>query len=168
MLLKLFLTVLSLASYSFGGASVILAGLERELVQSGQLSAHQFGVAVAMGNATPGPLAAYVPAIGQMMAGPTGALVALAPLILVSLAAIILIRLVPRDWFDRPLLKAILRGMVPFAVALTLLVAGRLAVGSGLQPLGIMIALGAAGARFFKVPAVAIVLAGITVGAFFL
>jgi chromate transporter len=168
MLLKLFLTILSLASYSFGGASVILAGLDRELVQTGQLTAHQLGVAVAMGNATPGPLAAYISAVGLEMAGPLGALVATAPLILVSLVAIILIRLVPRDWFDRPLLKAILRGMVPFAVALTVLVAGRLAIGNGLQPLGILIALGAATARFFKVPTVAIVLAGVTLGAFFL
>jgi chromate transporter len=166
--LHLFLLVLSISVYSFGGASVVLAGLERELVQTGLLSPHDFGVAVAIGNATPGPLAAYITAVGQAMAGPWGALFALLPLVLVSLVAIIVIRFVPSDWFQRPLMRSVLRGMVPYAAALTLLVSCRVAIGNGLQPLGLMIAAGAAGARLFKVPAVAIVLAGITVGAFFL
>lgn len=168
MLLELFLKILGMAAYSFGGGSVIMAGLEREFVQTGQLSPHQYGVAIAVGNATPGPLAAFVPAVGLELGGPWGALVALSALIIVSLIAILVIRVVPRAWFERPLLKAILRGMVPFAVALAFLVAGRLAVGNGLQPLGLLIAAVAAGAKLFKVPTVAIVLAGITVGAFFL
>lgn len=66
------------------------------------------------------------------------------------------------------MLKAVLRGMVPFAVALAFLVAGRLAVGNGLAPLGLVIAAAAAVAKLMKVPTLAIVLGGITVGAFFL
>lgn len=70
MLALLFVKILGLAAYSFGGGSVIMAGLEREFVQTGQLSAHDFGVAVAVGNATPGPLAAFVPAVGLDLGGP--------------------------------------------------------------------------------------------------
>lgn len=167
-LLHLFLLVLSLAVYSFGGASAVLAGLERSLVPAGTLSAHDFGVAVAIGNATPGPLAAYIAAIGEALAGPWGALFAMAPLVIVSIVAIIIIRFVPRDWFDRPVMKSVLRGMVPYAAALTLLVSCRVAIGNGLQPLGLAIAVGAAAARLYKLPSVAIVLVGITVGAFFM
>lgn len=168
MLLDLFLKILGMAAYSFGGGSVIMAGLEREYVQTGQLSAHDFGVAVAVGNATPGPLAAFVPAAGLNLAGPWGALVALGALILVSLVAISLIRVVPKLWFEHALLKGLLRGMVPFAVALAFLVGGRLAVGNGLQPLGVVIAAAAGGAKLLKVPTLGIVIGGVAVGAFFL
>lgn len=168
MLLELFVKIFGMAAYSFGGGSVIMAGLEREFVQTGQISAHEFGVAVAIGNATPGPLAAFVPAVGMDLAGPWGALVALSALIIVSMIAILVIRFVPKAWFERPMLKAVLRGMVPFAVALAFLVAGRLAVGNGMAPLGLLIAAAAAGAKLLRIPALAIVLAGITVGAFFL
>lgn len=84
---KLFFLVVSLTAVSFGGGNTLLAGLERELVQTGVISPKQFAVAVALGQSTPGPLAAFTTAVGSAVAGFGGAVAATLALIVVQACA---------------------------------------------------------------------------------
>lgn len=114
----LFRLVLSLGLVSFGGGNIILVGLERALVQTGQLSPHDFAAAVALGQSTPGPLAAFTTAVGLAVDGLGGAVAATAALLVVSLFTMGIMRAISPGWFRRPLVKAGLSAVPPVTVAL--------------------------------------------------
>jgi len=161
---RLFLLVLSLTAVSFGGGNTLLGGLERELVQTGQITGEQFAVAVALGQATPGPLAAFTTAIGMAVSGLGGALAATAALIMVSLTAVFLISKVPSRWFAHPGVRGGLEAVGPLATVIGLYLAGRILLAGSLDWLGLAIAGAVALAKWRKLPTAPVVLSAVLAG----
>jgi chromate transporter len=110
--------VLGLSAVSFGGGSTLLAGLERELVQTHVITPAQFMAGMALGQTTPGPLAAFTASIGSYVAGLAGALAAAAAMVVVSLAVVMLIRRVPSAWFQLPPVRSSLSAVSAYIVAI--------------------------------------------------
>lgn len=161
---QLFVLVASLTSVSFGGGQLLLAGLERELVQTGRLDPQAFSAAVMLGQSTPGPLAAFTTAVGMALEGPGGGLAATAALVAVSLAAVGLITHIPPGWFRRREVKAGLQAVAPLAAALALYLAWRALTADPPTPVGLAVILAIAGARLRRIPTVLVVLGAITAG----
>ena len=150
---ELFVLVVSLTSVSFGGGQMLLAGLERALVQTGRLGGQEFAAAVALGQSTPGPLAAFTTAVGMAVGGLGGAAAATAGLLVVSLAATVVIQRVPSRWFQLPRARAGLAELPPLVTALALFIAVRLLTGSGYPGVwGILVIAGVAVGKRLKVP----------------
>lgn len=122
----LFLTILSLASVSFGGAQILLAGLERELVQSGRIGRQAFAAAVALGQSTPGPLAAFTTAVGMDLGGLLGAITATSAVVVASLVMVGLIQLVPAHVLRHRLIRSALAGVAPLGAPLVTFLAVRM------------------------------------------
>lgn len=163
---KLFLLVVSLTALSFGGGNSLLAGLERELVGPGVITAPQFAAGVALGQATPGPLAAFTTAIGSYAAGWTGAVAATLGLLVVSWIAVQLIARVPKTWFSQPAVRSGLAAVTPYAMGLVLFLAYRI-VRAGdhtrlLAPAGIMLLVIVG--RLLKAPTALLMVAGVLLG----
>ncbi len=117
---RLFFLVLCLGAVSFGGGQILLGGLERQLVQTGQVTPQQFAAAVALGQSTPGPLAAFISAIGMAAAGLGGAVGATLALVTVSAASVWLSQRIPPGWFHHPRVQSGLAAVGPLAVAFLL------------------------------------------------
>lgn len=164
--MQLFFLVVSLTAVSFGGGNPMLAGLERELVPSGVISPTDFAAAVAMGQSTPGPLAAFTTAIGRAALGWPGAVAATFGLIVISLAVVALIRHLPRAWFQSPVLRGGLEAVGPYTVAAVFFLAYRTVLSGHLEawagPVAIM-GLVAAG-RLFRLPTAALMLGAVALG----
>ncbi|MFZ5815274.1 MAG: chromate transporter [Bacillota bacterium] len=165
-MLRFFLLVVGLTALSFGGGTTLMAGLERELVQTGVISAEEFAVAVALGQSTPGPLAAFTTAIGMAAGGLGSAVAATLALILVSLGAVFLIARVPPAWFRLPPVKAGLEAVGPLVTVIVLYLAGRilLTAGGGLHGLGLLITGVVVAGRLYKLPTAPLMLAAVLVG----
>lgn len=161
---QLFALVASLTALSFGGGQLLLAGLERELVQTGQLDPQAFAVAVTLGQSTPGPLAAFTTAVGMAVQGVPGGIAATGALIAVSLAAVALIARIPKAWLKLPQVKAGLQGVAPLATALALYLALRAL--TAIPPTATSLAMIAAiaAARLARAPTYAVVLGAISAG----
>ncbi|HWI63017.1 MAG TPA: chromate transporter [Symbiobacteriaceae bacterium] len=160
---ELFVLVVSLASVSFGGGQMLLAGLERALVQTGRLGGPEFAAAVALGQSTPGPLAAFTTAVGMAVGGLGGAAAATAGLLTVSLVVVLLIQRVPSHWYRLPRVKAGLAQLPPLIGALALFLAVRMLVESGSPGLmGIIVTAAVFLGRSRKVPT-AVLLSGAVV-----
>lgn len=152
-MIRLFLLIISLDVVSFGGAQLLLAGLERELVRTGQMGQEAFAAAVALGQSTPGPLAAFTTSVGLTIGGLPGAVVATAALLLVSLGVVWLIGLVPVAWLRHPRVRAGLAGLPPLSIALAAFLALRLALEQGAPTvLGIAVIGGVMAGRLRNVP----------------
>lgn len=152
-MLKLFFLVVSLDMVSFGGAQLLLAGLERALVQTGQLGQPEFAAAVALGQSTPGPLAAFTTAVGMAVGGLPGAAAATAALLAVSLAVVWVIQLVPASWLRHPRIQAGLAGLPPLSVALVTFLAVRLLLEQGVPTAtGTAVMTGVLAGRLLQVP----------------
>jgi chromate transporter len=162
----LFLLVVSLTAVSFGGGNTLLAGLERELVQPGVISPEEFAAAVAMGQSTPGPLAAFTTAVGKYVAGWPGAVAATAGLVVVSLGAVLVIRLVPPAWFQTAQVAGALAAVPPYVLALVLLLAYRMLFGGAVSVsvLGVVIMLGVVVGRQVKAPTAPLVVGAVLLG----
>jgi len=162
---RLFLLVLWLGAVSFGGGQILLGGLERQLVQTGQVTPQQFAAAVALGQSTPGPLAAFTSAIGIAAAGLGGAVGASLALVTVSSASVWLIQRIPPGWFHHPRVRSGLAAVGPLAVALSFFLAGRsLFAGSSPGIIGLVAAGAVAFGKVRKVPTTVLVLAVVAVG----
>lgn len=161
-----FLLVLSLAAVSFGGGQALLAGLERELVHTGVITSADYAVAVAYGQATPGPIAAFTTAIGLSVAGVPGALVATLAIILVSCAASLLVGRIPPAWFRAPAVRGGLGAVSSYAAAIVFFLAWRvMAGGTGDIWLGpaLIVALVVIG-RLLKAPTALLVMSAVGLG----
>lgn len=163
-MVKLFLLVLSLAALSFGGGNTLLAGLERELVQTGVITPNEFALAVALGQSTPGPLAAFTTAVGQAVSGFGGAVAATAALIVVSLGAVYLISKVPASWFKLAPVKGALEAVGPLVTVVLFFLAGRILLPGGVQWLGLGIAAGVVAARLYKLPTAPVMIGAVCLG----
>ncbi len=161
---QLFVLVLSLASVSFGGGQVLLAGLERELVQTGRMDPQTFAVAVALGQSTPGPLAAFTTAIGMAMNGFGGGVAATAALIVVSLTAVVLIARIPSRWFKLPPVKAGLGAVAPLVAALAFYLGLKSLTAAAPGWLGLTVVAGVVAGRMAKLPTYALVLGAVGAG----
>lgn len=161
---KLFFLVVSLTAVSFGGGNTLLAGLERELVQTGVISPKQFAVAVALGQSTPGPLAAFTTAVGSAVAGFGGAVVATLALIVVSLSAVYLISKVPSAWFKLAPVKGALEAIGPVATVIVFYLGGKALIPGGFQWLGFGITAGVAAAKLYKLPTAPVMIVAVFLG----
>lgn len=161
---ELFLQVVSLAAVSFGGGQILLAGLERELVQTGRLDPQSYAAAVALGQSTPGPMAAFTTAVGNAVQGFGGGLAATAALMVVSLAAVALISRVPRQWFQLPVVRAGLGAVAPLAVALALYLSLRTLRHEHLSLTTLAMVAGVTAGRLAKLPVPLLVLGAVGVG----
>jgi chromate transporter len=163
---RLFLLVVSLTAVSFGGGNTLLAGLERELVHTGAISPAQFATAVALGQATPGPLASFTTAVGRYTMGWPGAVAATMALVTVSWIAVMLIARVPKGWFELHTVKSALAAITPYALALAVFIAFRIIQAGNHQrltaPLGIagLVLVG----RLRKVPTALLMVGGVALG----
>ncbi|HLN59956.1 MAG TPA: chromate transporter [Symbiobacteriaceae bacterium] len=162
--LKLFLLVVSLTAVSFGGGNTLLAGLERELVRPGFISTEQFAAAVALGQSTPGPLAAFTTAVGKCALGWPGAVAATSALIVISLGAVALIRLVPQAWFQTAAVRGALAVVPVYVVALVLLLAYRIVAETSFTLVGLAIMLAVVLGRLLKAPTAAVVIGAVLLG----
>jgi chromate transporter len=123
----LFLFFLKVGAFVYGSGYVLLAFLEGGLVQRGWLTERQLLDAVAVGQATPGPVFTTATFVGYLLAGTPGALAAtvgifLPAFVLVPLSA----RFIPR-LESAPAARAFLDGVNVGAVALMAVVLVQLA-----------------------------------------
>lgn len=165
--LQLFLTVLLLAAVSFGGGQTLLVGLERELVQTGLISPTQFATAVALGQSTPGPLAAFTTAMGNYALGIPGAIVATLAMIVVSLGAVLLISRLPIAWLRHSAVRQGLASVPLYVMALIPFLALRIFQSAGpgagwLVPTAIVVLVG--GGRLLKAPTPLLMVGGVVMG----
>lgn len=164
---KLFGLVFSLAATAYGGGgAMLMAGLERELVQSGQISAEEFSAAIALGQSTPGPLAPFIGTIGLLLEGAGGAVVAVSALMILSLLLVAVAFRVPTHWFHSPLVRRSLSLMMPLSVALLLFLTVRLSLVRPVELAGVAIAVGVIAGRRLKIPAPVLILVAVGVGMF--
>lgn len=164
--LQLFFLVVSLTAVSFGGANTLLVSLEREMVPQGFISPVEFATAVALGQSTPGPLAAFTTAVGRYALGLPGAIAATVALIAVSLTAVFLIGKVPARWFALPPVRSGLALMSAYAIALVFFLGYRILLAGNHErwaaPVAIM-ALVLVG-RQVKAPTVLLILGSVGLG----
>lgn len=123
--LELYVLVVSLTALSFGGGSTLQGFLERELVGSGMVTSEEYLNAIALGQSTPGPLAAFTTAAGKAALGVPGAIAATLGLMTVSLMAVQIISRMPAGWFKQPAVRNGLGGVAPFIAALVFVLAWR-------------------------------------------
>lgn len=164
--LSLFWLVAGLTLLSFGGGNTLLAGLDRELVQTGVITPGEFAAAVALGQSTPGPLAAFTTAVGRAAAGYGGAVAATLALMAVSLSAVMLIGRVPARWFRVPAVRSGLAGVGPFVVAIVPFLAWRMVQAGNLDrwPGPALILLLVTGGRLLRLPTGALMVGAVGLG----
>ena len=123
--LTLFLTMLKIGAFTFGGGFAMLALLDRELVdKQGFLSHEEFMDLVVIAESTPGPIAINAATyVGYRVKGIWGALVATVGMVLPSLTVIYLISLFFDAFLSLSLVAAAFRG-IRVAVVLLILAAG--------------------------------------------
>jgi chromate transporter len=139
---SIFLLFLRVGSVLYGSGYVLLAFLRGELVErAGWLTEAQLLDAVAVGQATPGPLFTTATFIGFLLGGPTGALAATAGIFLPAFVFVAasgpLIRWIRRSGPAR----AFLDGVVAASVALMALVTWELALAAIDRPVAALITL---------------------------
>jgi chromate transporter len=127
----LFATFLKIGAVLFGSGYVLVALLRAELVDTlGWLTDAQLLDAVAVGQATPGPLFSTATFIGYLLGGPAGAVAATVGIFLPAFLAVGLSIPVLARLRASPRARAFLDGVNVAAVALIAIVAGQLALGA--------------------------------------
>jgi chromate transporter len=150
----------------FGSGYLLVAYLQSNLVERlGLLSTAQLLEAIVIGEMTPGPLFTVSTALGYLLAGGPGAIVATVAIFLPSFPlAMLLGRIMPRLSRSR-VAKHVLRGLGAAVVGVMLAVAFSLATRVIVDGASALIALGAlALLRFTRLGPIALVPVGATVG----
>ena len=146
----LFLTFLKIGAVLYGSGYVLLAFLEADFVNSlGWITTQQLIDVVAIGQVTPGPLLTTAAAIGYIVSGLKGAILATVAIFLPSFFFVPFVnRAVP--WIRKsPLTGAALDGVNAAALGLMAAVTIQLARVSLIDPITIIIVVASAGALFF-------------------
>jgi len=168
-LLPIFLTFLKTGALLFGSGYVLVALLRADLVDGlGWITERQLLDAIAVGQATPGPLLSTAGYLGFLLAGVPGAVVASVGIFLPAVVLVAFLEPIVRGVRARPLAAAALRGAGAAALGLmagvTVELAGAtLAPGGSLAllPLAVAVAATAALASGRVGPTVLIVLGGL-------
>lgn len=106
-----YLLLLKATVTSFAGMGS-LPQIQQDFVETyGLVSADALSEAVLVGRATPGPMGAYVVAVGYLAAGPAGALAGWLAMITPAFAAIPLLVTVQR-WLHLPRIRALVDGII--------------------------------------------------------
>lgn len=158
-------TFLKIGSVLFGSGYVLVALLRSELVDGlGWLTERQLLDAVAVGQATPGPLLATATFIGYVLGGPLGAVVATIGIFLPAFIAAGLSITVLDRLRDSARARVFPDGVNVAAVALIGIVAVQLALGALGDPVWLIIAAGALALLSLGAGAGRLILAGAAVG----
>lgn len=148
-LVPIFLVFLKAGALLFGSGYVLVALLRADLVEGlGWITERQLLDAIAVGQATPGPLLSTAGYLGFVLAGLPGAIAAAAGIFLPAFVLVALLDPIVTAVRARPLAAAALRGAGAAALGLmagvTLeLAAATLAPGGALAPLPLAVAVGA-------------------------
>jgi chromate transporter len=130
----LFLLLLKATMTSFSGMGS-LPQLQQDFVETYRLlSDEQLSQAVVIGRATPGPMGAYVVAVGYLAAGWPGAIAGWLAMVTPAFVAIPLLVAVQR-WLHLPRMRAVVDAVVVASVTL-LVAAGLRLVADGLAQFG--------------------------------
>jgi chromate transporter len=162
----LFLVFLKIGSVLFGSGYVLLAFLRNDLVvRLGWLTERQLLDAVAVGQATPGPVFTTATFVGYLLGGVSGAVVATVGIFLPAFVFVAASgALVPRVRRS-PVARAVLDGVNVASLALMLVVTIQLGREALAGPVGIAIGVASAVALIrYKVGAAWLLLAGAAVG----
>ena len=119
-LLEIFLTLFGIGLLAFGGGYVIVPLLQSEALARGWFeSVYEFAHLVGLAQITPGPLGINIAAYtGHAVAGPLGAIAAVAGLLAPSFILILLVCLFLRKFYEHRLTQAALSGIRPVTVGL--------------------------------------------------
>lgn len=141
-LARLFWTMLKIGSVLYGSGYVLIAFLEGDFVDRlGWLTGDQLLDAVAIGQATPGPVFTTATFVGYVVAGPLGALVATVAIFLPSFVFVGLLTRVTDRLRSSALTSVMLDGLNAAALALMAGVTWRLARESVVDPWTVAIVL---------------------------
>ena len=121
-LLQLFISMLKIGAFAFGGGYAIIALLENEFVtKRGWIDHGEFMDVVAIAESTPGPimvnLATY---IGSSQAGFLGAVIATLAVVLPSFLIILLVTALLKTALKNKYVQAVLRGLKPCVIGIVL------------------------------------------------
>jgi chromate transporter len=106
-----YLLLLKATVTSFAGMGS-LPQIQQDFVGTYRLiSADELSQAVLLGGATPGPIGAYVVAVGYLAAGPAGAIAGWLALVTPAFAALPLLATVQR-WLHLPRVRALVDGII--------------------------------------------------------
>jgi chromate transporter len=160
------LTFLKIGSVLYGSGYALVAFLREDFVQGlGWLTDAQLLDAVAIGQATPGPLFTTATFIGYVLAGIPGAVLATAAIFLPGFALVALLSRFLERARDRPLTAALLDGVTAAALGLMAAVSIQLAGDAVVDPFTIVILAGAAvGLLLLRLPSIVLVAAGAAAG----
>jgi chromate transporter len=138
LLWQIFFLFTRVAMFSWGGGPASLALMQRETTTAGWVSSEEFGDAVAVGNALPGPIAPQVSAyVGYKLAGTAGAVAAAAGTVLPTTILLLIMVVFFFGIKDSPAVKSMLKAVRPVVVGLLLWTAYDMAVAVyGTQKLG--------------------------------
>lgn len=119
-LMSLFVSFLKIGSVAYGGGPSMVPLLKAEVIERRDwINTEDFMDALAIGNALPGPIITKMAsAIGYRRAGWTGAMVALAGLIIPSAVALLILMGFVSLVKDNPVVTSMLRGLRPVVVAM--------------------------------------------------
>jgi chromate transporter len=122
-----YLLLLKATATSFAGMGS-LPQIERDFVETHQvITAEQLGQAVVVGRSTPGPLGAYVVAVGYLASGWPGALAGWLAMVTPALAVIPLLLMMQR-WMRLPRMRGVVDAVVVASAALLFVSGVRLAI----------------------------------------
>lgn len=118
----LFSTFLKCGFFAFGGGTTAVVLIENEVVNNfSLLTNNEFADAYSVGLSLPGPIATKLAALaGYKMGGITGALIAVAGLVLPSATAIILLFSIYQHNKDLKWIQGMMRGIKPITFVLVL------------------------------------------------
>lgn len=119
-LLKLFTVFAKIGAFSFGGGYAMLPFIYKELVvKYGWITVKEYSDIIAISQMTPGAVAiSYAAFIGYKFGGGWGCVAASLGVILPSFCMIVLIASVFRKFYDKPVVKAIFKGIRPGTLGL--------------------------------------------------
>ncbi|MEO8031348.1 MAG: chromate efflux transporter [Gemmatimonadota bacterium] len=162
----LFLVFLKIGSVLFGSGYVLLAFLRADLVvRLGWLSERQLLDAIAVGQATPGPVFTTATFVGYLLGGPAGAAVATVGIFLPAFCFVALSGLILPRLQGSPTVRAALDGVNVVSLALMAVVTWQLARSALADPLTIAMAIFAALLLFrFRLNSAWLVLGGAVIG----
>ena len=138
----IFLEFAKIGAVLFGSGYVLVALLRSELVENlGWINETQLIDAIAVGQATPGPLFSTATFIGYLVEGPIGAAAATLGIFLPAFIAVAISIPVLARLRASARARAFLDGVNAASVGLLAVVAGQLAIGSLIDPLGVITAI---------------------------